>query len=124
MVLSSLASTGCRLTGIEIDPVLAAAARRRLGPCRRADVLHEPVGWTPLTGATAVLVNLFPPADPIVAGVLRPDPPDGVRVVTVGRPFSPWRVALPVFRREGRLARLFVARVLPAASLAAAPEAL
>ena len=101
---------------------MAAAARRRVAACRRAEVLHEPVGWTPLTGATAVLVNLFPSADPLVAAVLRPEPP-GVRVVTVGRPFSPWRVGLPAFRREGRLARLFVSRVLPAASLPVAAEA-
>ena len=123
VVLASMASTGSRLTGVELDPGLAGAARRRLAGCRRADVLHEPVGWTPLTGATAVLVNLFPSADPLVAEALRPEPPAGVRVVTVGRPFSPWRVSLPVFRREGRHARLFVARVLPAACAPAALEA-
>ena len=60
------AATGrCRLAvGVELDPMLVVAARRRLRGSRGAwRILHEPLGWTPMCGATCGVLHLLPVAD-------------------------------------------------------------
>ena len=60
-VLQLAQPRGCRLLGVEIDGSLASAAA---ACCPTADVLHEPIGWTPPIGPTCGLFHQLPWALP------------------------------------------------------------
>ena len=68
-VLQAALARTSRVTGVEIDGVLAAAAAAR---CPAADVLHEPLGWTPPVGPTCGLFYQLPWALPPFLGEWSP----------------------------------------------------
>ena len=75
-----------RVTGVELDPVLAAAARRR---CPSAQVLHESIGWTPPLGPTAGLWHQLSWAVRFFRLQVAPWLTPGFRLVTVDNPLPP-----------------------------------
>ena len=60
-VLEAALARARRVTGVELDAELAAAAKAR---CPRAEVLHEPIGWTPPVGPDCGVCYLLPWALP------------------------------------------------------------
>ena len=110
------AATGrCRLAvGVELDPMLVVAARRRLrGSPGAWRILHEPLGWTPMCGATCGVLHLLPVADAFFLREIAPSLPLGFRLLTVGRSFPGGRaVAAAVVGAPPPVVRLCVSRLL------------
>ena len=110
------AATGrCRLAiGVELDPILVVAARRRLrGSPGAWRILHEPLGWTPMCEATCGVLHLLPVADTFFLREIAPSLPLGFRLLTVGRSFPGGRaVAAAVVGAPPQVVRLCVSRLL------------
>ena len=76
-----------RVSGVELDPFLAAAARRR---CPSAQVHHEPIGWTPPCGPTAGLWHQLAWASSFFRLQVEPWLSHGFRLVTVDNALPPY----------------------------------